>query len=145
MEIKRLVEGKKEKYFNVLKQSVLYDLKAAGCDYNDEDLKKGLVYHKTLRNSFGKEGNVKVEITAYQPSCCYAATFTSAQGINTLSYELNEKSDDMFEVIYTESFCSDKKSKNLNYALMSRLYKKSARKKADLLLDAIERMMNEKA
>lgn len=143
MEIKRIVHGDINAYFKVLEASLLSDYNNAVQEENSSDvLKSGLTYQKTLRNRFGNEGKVTVLIDRFEPNH-YSASFRSAQGINQLSYDLEPINDNEFEVIYKEDFISESKSKNLNYSIMSKLYNRSSKKKMNLMLDAIERMIHE--
>lgn len=143
MEIKRIVHGNIDAYFKVLEASLLNDYNEAMQEEHASDvLKSGLTYQKTLRNRFGNEGKVTVLIDRFEQNH-YAASFRSAQGINQLSYDLEPIDDNQFEVTYKEDFISESKSKNLNYSLMSKLYNRSSKKKMNLMLDAIERMIHE--
>lgn len=143
MEIKRIVHGDINAYFKVLEASLLSDYNTAVQEEHSSDvLKSGLTYQKTLRNRFGNEGKVTVLIDRFEPNH-YSASFRSAQGINQLSYDLEPIDDNQFEVTYKEDFISESKSKNLNYSLMSKLYNRSSKKKMNLMLDAIERMIHE--
>lgn len=143
MEIKRIVHGNIDAYFKVLEASLLNDYNEAVQEEHSSDvLKSGLTYKKTLRNRFGNEGKVTVLIDRYEQNH-YAASFKSAQGINQLSYDLEPIDENQFEVTYKEDFFSESKSKNLNYSLMSKLYNRSSKKKMNLMLDAIERMIHE--
>lgn len=143
MEIKRIVHGNIDAYFKVLEASLLNDYNEATQEEHASDvLKSGLTYQKTLRNRFGNEGKVVVTIDRYEPNH-YSASFKSAQGINQLSYDLEPMNENEFEVTYKEDFISESKSKNLNYSLMSKLYNRSSKKKINLMLDAIERMIHE--
>ena len=134
MEVKRIVHGDIKAYFKVLTDSLLSDYNAA--------MKSGLTYQKKLRNSFGNEGTVSVSIDRFEENH-YAASFKSAQGINQLSYDLEPLDNQQFEVTYKEDFFSESKSKSLNYSIMSKLYKRSSKKKMNLMLDAIEKMIQE--
>ena len=136
MEVKRIVHGDIKAYFKVLTDSLLSDYNAAmQAEYTSDVLKSGLTYQKKLRNSFGNEGTVSVSIDRFEENH-YAASFKSAQGINQLSYDL-EPLDNQ------EDFFSESKSKSLNYSIMSKLYKRSSKKKMNLMLDAIEKMIQE--
>lgn len=143
MEVKRIVHGDIKAYFKVLTDSLLSDYNAAmQAEYTSDVLKSGLTYQKKLRNSFGNEGTVSVSIDRFEESH-YAASFKSAQGINQLSYDLEPLDNQQFEVTYKEDFFSESKSKSLNYSIMSKLYKRSSKKKMNLMLDAIEKMIQE--
>ncbi len=143
MEVKRIVHGDIEAYFKVLTDSLLNDYNAAmQAEHTSDVLKSGLTYQKKLRNSFGNEGTVTVSIDRFETNH-YAASFKSAQGINQLSYDLEPLDNQQFEVTYKEDFFSESKSKSLNYSIMSKLYKRSSKKKMNLMLDAIEKMIQE--
>ena len=143
MEVKRIVHGDMKAYFKVWTDSLLSDYNAAmQAEYTSDVLKSGLTYQKKLRNSFGNEGTVSVSIDRFEENH-YAASFKSAQGINQLSYDLEPLDNQQFEVTYKEYFFSESKSKSLNYSIMSKLYKRSSKKKMNLMLDAIEKMIQE--
>lgn len=142
MEVSRVFEGSKEKMFSIFTNSILEDIK----NFTDEDMtqfeiKEGYSYKKPLRSKIGKEGDIKVVIQKFDIPNIYEATFESAQGVNTLSYLLEEIDDTHFKLTYNENFVSEKKSNNLNFGLMSKLYKRSNKKQADLLLNQLEAMM----
>lgn len=142
MEVTRVIEGSKEKLFTILMDSLLEDIsETQGKQVKLEDIGKGYSYKKQLKTKVGKEGLIRVTITQLEVPSIYEATFESAQGFNTLSYKLEDVDDSHFNLTYTEEFMSEKKSQNLNHGLMSRLYKRSNKKKANLVLNQLEAMM----
>lgn len=144
MEAERIINGAREKLFSILTNSLLADIQQAGNeDVSVEDIKEGYSYRKQLTTKLGKEGTIKVIVTKFEAPHVYEATFESAQGFNVLSYTLEEVDDDHFKLIYKEDFMSEKTSRNMNYGLMSKLYKRSSKKKINLVLDQIETLMNE--
>ena len=143
MELKRVIKGKIEKCFALLEDACLEDIKASTEEEtNTISLHAGYTYRKVLKTKMGVSGHVDVEITEFEAPKHYSAAFSSAQGINTITYELTQIDDDSMSVHYVEDFVSLTKSKNLNYKIMSKLYKKSTMKRANMLLDQLENLMN---
>ncbi|MDF9824637.1 hypothetical protein M2475_001139 [Breznakia sp. PF5-3] len=144
MEVSRIIRGSEEKCFSILMASLLEDIEAAeGKKVKLEDIGKGYNYTKQLQNKLGKAGTIRVTIVEIDSPSVYKASFESAQGVNTLSYILEKVDDTHFKLTYNEEFLSDKKSNNLNYGLMSKLYKRSNKKKANLVLNQIETLVQE--
>lgn len=143
MEISKVMKGSKQQLFGILMDSLLADIYASTQQQAAiEDIHVGYFYKKQLSTKLGKAGVIKVTITKLEVPNLYEATFQSAQGFNTLSYALEDVDDTHVKVVYQETFMSEKKSQNLNYGLMSWLYKRSNKKKANLVLNQIETMMN---
>ncbi|MFV0393903.1 MAG: DUF3284 domain-containing protein, partial [Coprobacillaceae bacterium] len=126
MEVSKTIQGTKEKCFSILMESLLEDIALSkNKKVKLEEIGKGYSYTKQLKNQLGKEGKIRVTILELQEPSMYKASFESAQGINTLSYVLEDVDDTHFELTYNEDFLSEKKSNNLNYGLMAKLYKRS--------------------
>lgn len=141
MEINRVMQGTPAMFFDVLMGALLEDIEQSVHKYNRDSVKEGFHYQKQLKNKFGKAGNVKVEITTLKEPYAYEATFSSAQGVNTLSYCAEVFDDEHIQVTYGEDFTSSSFSKKMNYSIMSKLYKRSSIKKANLVLDRLEQYM----
>lgn len=143
MEIRREMHGNIEKCFSLIQESCINDIKqATDMEVNAEDL-QGYSYKKLLNTKMGVSGHVTVEILAFEAPIRYHASFTSAQGVNTVTYDLQKHSEDAFVVTYREDFTSSSKSKNFNFNIMSRLYKRSSTKRANLLLSQLENLVNQ--
>ncbi|OCN03839.1 hypothetical protein A4S06_04540 [Erysipelotrichaceae bacterium MTC7] len=145
MEITKLLRGKKETCYHIFIESVLADINANSEDgkvYTETDLHPGFTYYKKLQTKMGKAGRVKVELAQLVPNEVYVAKFYSAQGVNTVSYHLEDEDDDLFGITYSEDFVSDKTSKNLNFSLMSKLYARSSKKKMNLMLNQLQALVD---
>lgn len=143
MEIRREMHGNIEKCFSLIQESCINDIKqTTEKNVNAEDL-QGYSYQKRLNTKMGVSGHVTVEILAFEAPIRYHASFTSAQGVNMVTYDLQKQSEDAFVLTYGEAFTSSSKSKSFNFKIMSRLYKRSSTKRANLLLDQLERLMNQ--
>ncbi|TDW24671.1 uncharacterized protein DUF3284 [Breznakia blatticola] len=147
MEATRLMRGKKETCYKLFMESILADINANsedGKQYTESDLHSGFTYYKQLKTKMGQEGRVKVELTELVPNEVYVAKFFSAQGVNTVSYHLEDEDEDLFALTYEEDFISDKTSKNLNFSLMNKLFSRSSKKKMDLMFNQLQTLLDSK-
>lgn len=141
MELVKQMKGNIQDFFDKVEQSLLDDIEqSTGNKVDTSQIVKGFTYSKKLTSQLGKTGKVKVIINEYDRPTIYSASFISAQGENILSYETKEIDDNRFEVKYKEEFKGSWHG-NLNYKLMSLLYKRSSLKKANMLLSNIEAMI----
>lgn len=144
MEIIRELVGDKNKAFKLIMEGLMSDIEyETGKRPNMEDLTEGFTYIKKLKNKFGNEGNVDVTITKFDIPNYYEAHFQSKQGLNVLSYELKDKDDEAFDLIYQESFDSGKTSHNLNFKVMDFLFKRSSKKRVKIMLDQLQELLNQ--
>lgn len=144
MEIIREFVGDKQKAFDIIMEALLSDIETeTGESVNAEEITEGFRYIKKLTNRFGNEGNIEVTINSLDVPNYYEAHFQSQQGLNELSYELIDKGEDIFELIYKESFEGEKSSYNLNFKLMSFLFKRSSKKRVKLMLDKLQVLLNQ--
>lgn len=142
MEISRVISGTSQAFFQVLMEGLLYDVnRSTNTIHQKAHVKEGFHYQKKLKNKLGHNGNVMVEVTKLQEPYVYEATFSSTQGINTLSYYAEKIDDQHIIVQYAEDFVSASSMKRMNYKLMSKLYKRSSLRKASLILDQLEDLM----
>lgn len=140
----RIIKGSKEKTFAIILQLVVDDVnRATKAKMKPEELKEGYAYTKKLKPRIGKEANIRVTIEKLHEPVEYEATFLNSQGLNTLSYTLEDHDDTHFKLVYREAFISDKKSSNMNFSLVSFLYKRSTKKRVNLLLDRLEELVQE--
>jgi len=143
MEISREYFGTKEDCFDIILNALVHDIESETNEAIEIDqIKEGFSYKKKLVNRFGNEGSVQVTIEKLDVPHYYEAHFLSNQGTNILSYELVDIDEKSFNLIYKENFESSKKSHNLNFKLMQRLYKRSSTKRAKLMLDQLESLLN---
>lgn len=143
MEINRTLEVGFDELNVFIKDMVAQDVfNATGKKVKPEEIKKGYKYRKKLKGKIGKEGSVKTKIETLE-SGAYCASFDSAQGVNYLSYHFVDNQDGTINIKYEENYDPISKSKGLNYQLMSMLYKRSNRKRMNLMLTHIERLIQE--
>lgn len=143
MEITRTLDVSMEEMNAFIKDMVLQDIHTAtGKKVKESEIGTGYKYRKKLRGRSGKEGNVTTRIDELT-SGCYRASFESAQGKNYLSYEYSKDDDGKVKLCYTENFDAQSKSKELNFQLMSFLYKRSNKKRINLMLTHIESLIQE--
>lgn len=139
VEVKELLYIDAENFFKYIAESVAYDInEATGKNIRPKQIKKGFSYKKIMRNKVKRKGEVKVTITDYDIPHLYRAEFTSATGMNVISYAVEELEDGRIGVTYIEDYKGTSKSKDLNFKLMSLFYKRKAEKRATKLLRAIE-------
>lgn len=142
MEVVRHMNGDVNNFFDKIEESIISDITSSTGEKVDiSQVTSGYTYIKELTSQLGKRGKVKVVIDEYIRPIKYTASFISAQGKNTLSYEVKEIDKTCFEVKYNESFDGISKSKTWNHKLMSKLYKRSSIKKINLVLNNIEAMI----
>lgn len=142
MEVIRQMEGNINDFFDKLEESLLTDIKTSTGNLVDiNEIVSGFTYFKELTSQLGKCGKVKVIINEYTRPIKYSVSFISIQGENTLSYEAKEMDKNRFEIKYSENFEGSSKANSWNYKVMSKLYKRSSVKKANLVLNNIQLMI----
>lgn len=136
-----------QEFWNTLENSLAYDItQATGKNVRAKQIKKGYSYTKTLKNKVSRKGGVKITITDFDEPKKYAAKFESGQGVNTISYEIEQLDEDHIGVTYSEGFEGASGAKSANFKFMSFFYNKGAKKKATRLLRAIEKsILDQKA
>jgi hypothetical protein len=131
-------------YWSTLMRGLRNDIDASNPNHiKFEDIGEGYSYKKKMGNRLGQEGDVKVTITSLKENAEYAAEFHSVQGTNSLSYKLEPIDEGQFKVIYEEDFSSEKRFNDWNFKLMSFLYGRGSKKRANQILDRIEQEMEE--
>ena len=139
MEIREKLRVTAEEFFSQMMVSVLYDIKSAtGRDVKREQIHKGYHYTKKMKNKVGREGDVRITVTEYDPPYRYSASFDSASGINRIEYRLEEAPESGIEVFYLEDYEGDTKSQDLNYRIIGALYRRSAKKRTKKMFHAME-------
>lgn len=140
MELNKILNVSATDVYNAMIQSVIYDIsQATGENINKEDLHEGYTYTKEMVTKTANKGNITVTIEELKEPTTYACKFTSRQGDNFLRYEIKDIEDGMCEVMYSESFDGSTKNKTWNYKLVTMFYKRKFNKKANAILDNIER------
>lgn len=143
MEVSREMKGSRDKCFSILVESLLADIKdSTNEEVKIEDVKVGYTYYRQMKSRMGNEGKVKVEISKLDVPSNYEAVFTSSQGVNTLSYLLEDIDQDKFRLTYNEDFVSEKGANNLNFKIMSKLFSRSSSKRIKLTLDKLQSMLD---
>ena len=105
MEIREKLRVTAEEFFSQMMVSVLYDIKSAtGRDVKREQIHKGYHYTKKMKNKVGREGDVRITVTEYDPPYRYSASFDSASGTNRIEYRLEEAPESGIEVFYLEDY-----------------------------------------
>lgn len=147
MEVSEKLYVTAEEFWNTLENSLAYDItQATGKNVRPKQIKKGYSYTKTLKNKVSRKGGVKITITDFDQPKKYAAQFESAQGVNTISYEIEQLDDEHIGVTYREGFDGASGAKSANFKFMSFFYNRGAKKKATRLLRAIEKsILDQKA
>lgn len=145
MEVNEKLYVRADEFFAKMAESIAYDIsESTGKKVRAKNISKGYTYTKKLKNKFGRKGDVKVTITDFEAPRKYAAKFDSVNGINYLSYEIEDLGDSI-GVTYSESFKGATKMKSINYKFMSFFYNRGSKKKARRLLRAMEQYIrNEK-
>lgn len=143
MEVNEKLYVKADEFFAQMKESIAYDISnSTGKKVRAKQISKGYTYTKKLKNKMGRKGEVKVTITDFEEPRIYAAKFESIQGTNFLSYEIEDLGDSI-GVTYKEDFKGASTLKNVNYKVMSFFYKRGSKKKAERLLRAMEKFIND--
>lgn len=143
MEVKRQLDVSMEELDAFIASMILQDIKnATGKNVKQSDIGTGYKYHKKLKGRTGKEGKVTTRIDELT-SGCYRASFDSAQGKNYLAYRYESNGDNKVNLCYKENYDAASKSKDLNYQLMSFLYKRSNKKRINLMITHIEQLIQE--
>lgn len=138
MEISEKLYIKAEEFFDQIAESIAYDISnATGKKVRGKNITKGTSYTKKLKNKMGRKGEVKVTISEFERPRIYAARFESINGVNTLSYEIEDLGDSI-GVTYKEGFEGATKTKSLNNKFMTFFYKRGSAKKARKLMRAME-------
>lgn len=139
MEVKQTLKVSADCFFDTLAASVSYDIsRATGITVRPEQIHSGYRYTKKMKNKVKQEGDVQVTIDKYEYPVCYQATFQSAQGINLITYEIEDHKDGSITVLYGESFEGSSAAKTLNYKLVSIFFQHGGKKRMTRTLKAME-------
>ena len=139
MEINVKMNVKAEEMYSVLMSSLKYDIKQAiGVEMAIDQIKEGFSYSKILKNKIGHAANSKALITKLEENKRYEAQFTTSRGVNIVTYDIKEISENEIKVIYSEDYLAINKNKDLNFKLMNFFFKRGIKKKAYSLLQMME-------
>lgn len=100
----------------------------------------GLHYRKKVTGMNGHSQSVRVVIDALEPGL-YQAAFETPQGTSRLKYAYRPAGDGQVELLYEESFESDKKISSWNQKIASVLFGLSAKKQIRQRLDLFEQQL----
>ena len=144
MLVNRRMQGSMNDCFALLAQSYVDDANAnQRKQMTVNDLRVGNNFKKELTAKLGNKGTVEVTLVAFDSPNEIEISFRSKQGINKIHYVLTPFDDESFDVAYSETFESEKKSNSLNHKLMARLTKRRINKTAQLTLDRLEAILNQ--
>ena len=133
-------------FFDKIAESIAYDITAStGKNVRPKQIHKGFSYTKDMKNKMKRAGRVKVTITDFEAPRIYKAKFESSQGINTISYEIEQLDEDHIGVTYMEDFSGASGAKSVNFKIMSFFYNRGAKKKAVKLLRNMESYIQNEA
>lgn len=144
MLLERRIQGSIDKCFDILAQSYVNDANAnQRKQITVEQLREGNNFRKELTAKLGNSGTVEVRLEQFKAPNTLEISFKSNQGINKIHYELTSFDEESFDIAYSETFESEKKSNNLNYKVMSFITKRRINKAAKLTLDQLEMILNQ--
>lgn len=143
MVVEITVNVTKEELFNCMMESLLLDIQKTKPKKKLEDIRQGFEYEKNIVGKMNQSTICKVTIVKLIPNEAYAATFESARGSTTISYELKDN-DGQTDVRYEETFMSDKNLSKMNYNIVSKFYQKSSRKKKVRMFRQMEAYIQER-
>lgn len=139
LEVKEELNVSAKEFFDMLTQSVLYDINASVEDkITAEQIVSGYQYEKNMKNKMGSQGAVRVTIKRFEVGKCYEASFLSAQGMNGIRYQIEERADGGITVCYREEFEGKNRTNSFNYRLMAAFYKRSSQKRMSQMLRSME-------
>lgn len=143
MIVKEILHVTADEFYHFLQEMAIQDIKeATGKTVSIKDVKAGYRYKKSLKTKTGQTGSVKTEITSLTPQY-YSVQFKSAQGLNQLSYSYQPLDHSSITCTYEEAFIGKSTVMDLNYKIMSVFYKRSNKKKAQLMLKQIEQIITD--
>ncbi len=137
MRVQRVVHASPEQVFSLIERSVASDMESAGRKPGVKGIRRGTSYTKSMRTKMGASRSVKVRVEAFDAPCLYEASFTSADGVNRVRYEV-EPTDGGALVSYEESFEAPTRLGSLNGRIMQALYSHRAKRRMNALLDIME-------
>ncbi|CAM3611088.1 DUF3284 domain-containing protein [Erysipelothrix urinaevulpis] len=144
MEVTKILKGTKEECFDIILEALIHDInQETETEVTVDDIHSGYSYVKILPNRLGKDGSVNVVIDELEVPTFYQARFESNQGTNRLSYSLSDNDSESFNLIYQESFDSPKKMNQWNFKLGNFIYKRSSKKRINIMFDQLQRLLNE--
>lgn len=137
MRVQRAVAASPERVFALIERSVAADMEQAGRKPGPAGIRRGTAYTKSMHTKLGASRSVKVRVEAFDAPHLYEASFTSADGVNRVRYEVESAGGGAL-VSYEESFEAPTRLGSLNGRIMQRLYAHRAKRRMNALLDVME-------
>lgn len=139
METEQILKVSADDFFDLLFNSICHDISAALGEEVDKSLvSTGYTYSKKLTTRLGTKGKSSVTIDELTRPTAYKASFNTPQGLNTIAYEIEETDPGQIKVKVTESFTAASKWTELNFKIISPLFRKSSKKRVARTLQAME-------
>ena len=143
MELKRIMKGNVEDCFALLQSSFMEDYQHNTEVDPVQTPFEGLSFKKNLTTKLGNSGEVNVTLTRFEANQALEIQFDSAQGINTIEYQLNQIDSDNYELTYCEKYLASSGSKSLNFKVMEFVTRRRLKKQAELTLNQIENILKQ--
>lgn len=141
MQVQACLQVSKKELSAFLLEMVQRDVEAS-TNNRVEKITSGFTYKKHIPNYMQKQESVHVCIDILKDGL-YQATFESAQGKNSLSYTYEETADGGLQVTYDEDYYGTNTSTQLSHKFMAFLTNRKNKKRAETLLQQIEKMIVE--
>ena len=137
MELTMKLNATPDEFFERIEKSILADIRlSTGKSIAPEKLNG----HKYKKVTAGKHPlEMKVKIKAYRRPERYEVRFTSARGVNAMSYRVKPLPGDAMEVTYSETFDGAQPQRGIFAVLNDKLYDFRVKRHAKSLLKSIER------
>ncbi len=139
----RIVKGDINACYMLFIDSLLADVRqSTSKKVSLKDLQPGFQYDKVMANKLGNSGHALATVVNLEKPRIYEMSFLSKQGETILKYLLNPVDEENFDITYSEEFLGTGFFNKINYKLMNVFYKKKNIKKAHMVLDHLEKLLN---
>lgn len=139
MEVRKTLKVSASEFFGAVAGSVAKEIsQAEGKQITADMLHQGYTFKKKMKNSLGMTGETQITITAFEKDKEYGSTVCSGRDSYLISYRIEELGEREIAVTYREEVQSGERLRSLNWQLMSWLTKRSAVKRMDRTLAAME-------
>ena len=133
------VKCSREEVWNALRLSVLYEIKIATSKTVEvSDIKNDFQYQKNMKATRGGTLQTDVVIKEFEENQKYTVQFTTYEGINTLSYTLEELPNNECRIVYEEDYKAIKKLNGWNAKLVGGLLSYRNKNKIKKMFKSIE-------
>ena len=134
------LETTPKEIFDLFVESLKYDIeKATGEQPADQELKPGFSYEKIIIGRLGSGSAAKATILRLEEPAVYEMKFENNKGINTVIYYVEKIGENRIKVSYEETYQGHRKMDDLNFKVMSWIFKRSSEKRVRMLLEAMEK------